>query len=123
MGSMVMTARKKFDVPYPNLYATPGFHKQADDFNRVQRGHQSLFEHLTAFTALALLGGLKHPITAAISGVFFCLGNYLFLVGYADASLAVESARYKKGGVFKPLGVLLALGTCISFSGSVAGWW
>lgn len=123
MGGMVMSARKKFNVPYPNLYATPGFHKQADEFNRAQRGHQSMFEVMTSFTALALLGGMKHPITAAATGLFFCLGNVLFLMGYADTSLAVESARYKKGGIFKPLGLILALGTSISFAGSIAGWW
>ena len=26
--------RKEMDVPYPNLYATPGYHKRADEFNR-----------------------------------------------------------------------------------------
>jgi hypothetical protein len=82
-----------------------------------------MFEVMTSFTALALLGGMKHPITAAATGLFFCLGNVLFLMGYADTSLAVESARYKKGGIFKPLGLILALGTSISFAGSIAGWW
>ena len=40
LGGKVMAARKKFNVPLPNLYATPGHHKEADSFNRVQRGHQ-----------------------------------------------------------------------------------
>ena len=123
MGAMVMSARKKYNVPYPNLYGTPGFHKQADEFNRVQRGHQSSFEVITSFTALALLGGVKHPITAAVAGIFFCVGNVLFLMGYADTSLAVETARYKRGGVLKPIGLILALGTSISFAGSIVGWW
>ena len=123
MGGMVMGGRKKFDVPYPNLYATPGYHKQADDFNRLQRGHQSLYEVLTSFTVLALVGGIKHPITTSIAGVLFCLGNVLFLMGYADTSLAIESARYKKGGILKHVGMLLVLGTSISFFGSIIGWW
>mmetsp|Transcript_12377 Transcript_12377/g.17999 ORF Transcript_12377/g.17999 Transcript_12377/m.17999 type:complete len:115 (+) Transcript_12377:86-430(+) len=42
LGFPVTKARKEFDVQYPNLYATPGFHKKADEFNRVQRGHQHL---------------------------------------------------------------------------------
>ena len=37
MGGRVMTARKLYDVPLPNLYGVPGVHKQADAFNRVQR--------------------------------------------------------------------------------------
>jgi glutathione S-transferase len=122
LGGMVMDARKKFDVKIPNLYATPGFHKQADDFNRVQRGHQSMFETLSSFTALALLGGIKHPITTAVAGLLFCVGNYFYLLGYSDTSLAVETARYKKGGMLKVLGFLTAFGTCISFAGSVIGW-
>lgn len=123
MGGMVMSARKKYNVPYPNLYATPGFHKQADEFNRAQRGHQSMFEVLTGFTALSLIGGMKHPITTAVAGLLFCLGNVLFLMGYADTTLAIEGARYKKGGALKHLGAMLALGTSISFAGSLIGWW
>ena len=123
MGSMVMSARKKYSVPYPNLYGTPGFHKQADEFNRAQRGHQSMFEVITSFTALALLGGMKHPITTAVAGLLFCVGNVLFLMGYADTALEIEGARYKKGGALKHVGMILALGTSISCAGSIIGWW
>ena len=59
MGGAVMKARTQFEVPYPNLYATPGFHKQADAFNRVQRGHQSMMETAPAFMIMAVLGGIK----------------------------------------------------------------
>eukprot|EP00979_Chaetoceros_neogracilis_P019056 scaffold11660_cov615-Chaetoceros_neogracile.AAC.1 len=37
LAGKVMTARKKYDLQYPNLNATPGYHKEADAFNRVQR--------------------------------------------------------------------------------------
>jgi glutathione S-transferase len=123
MGFSVMSARTKFNVPYPNLYATPGLHKQADEFNRVQRGHQSLFETLTSFTALSLIGGIKHPIVSAVAGILYCVGSVLFLSGYADTSLDVKTARYKKGGVLKVLGFVTAVGTCISVAGSIIGWW
>jgi len=65
MGGKVMTRRKELDVPLPNMYGTPGVHKNADEFNRIQRGHQNMFESLGAFTAMALVGGLKcvHFIT------------------------------------------------------------
>ena len=39
-----MTARKQYMIRYPNLYATPGYHKNADEFNRVQRGHMNMLE-------------------------------------------------------------------------------
>ena len=60
LGGTVMMARNKFNVPYPNMYATPGYHKEADAFNRVQRGHQNMLETLDTFSLLALIGGLKY---------------------------------------------------------------
>lgn len=123
LSSWVMSARSKLKVPYPNLYATPGYHDKADDFNRIQRGHQSLFEFIDTFTASALIGGLKHPLTCAVSGVFFSVGYVLFGKGYGDSSLDVKMARYKKGGAIKWLGYFGAIGSCISISGSMLGWW
>lgn len=123
MGGKVMQARDECGVPYPNLYATPGFHKRADDFNRVQRGHQSLFEYLVPFTACGLIGGIKHPVVTAVAGVLFCVGNVLYLIGYADTTIDVKLARYKKGGALKHVGFLLVLGTCVSAAGSMNGWW
>ena len=123
MGGVVMSARKKFGVDYPNLYATPGFHKEADAFNRVQRGHQNMFEVLPLFIAAALLGGLKHPIAVAVEGILFCLGSYLYQVGYADTKLNAEKARHVKGGPIKYIGVLGSVGAAISLAGSLNGWW
>ena len=123
MGGAVMKARKKFNVQYPNLYATPGYHDKADDFNRVQRGHQSMFESLTTFTVTALLGGLKYPIACTVYGLLYSLGNVLFQVGYSDTNLDVAMARYKKGGGLKWVGYLGAVGSCISLAGSMNGWW
>ena len=70
LSGPVMKARKDFSVPYPNLYATPGVHKQADDFNRVQRSHQNYMEMLDSYIAMTLLGGLKYPVACAIGCEF-----------------------------------------------------
>lgn len=123
MGSSVMKARDKFNVQYPNLYATPGYHKQADEFNRVQRGHQNMLESWTTFTAVSLLGGLKYPIAVSIYGILYSVGNILFQVGYADTTLDVKMARYKKGGGLKYVGLFGSLGACISLAGSLNKWW
>jgi glutathione S-transferase len=123
MGGPVMAARKRFAVPYPNLYATPGYHKQADEFNRVQRGHQNMFESLPQVMAMTLIGGLKYPTTNAAGFALYLLGSYLYLKGYADTSLDVKMARYQRGGGLKWLGVLWAMGSTISLAGSMLGWW
>eukprot|EP00951_Prasinocladus_malaysianus_P048417 scaffold658215_cov78-Prasinocladus_malaysianus.AAC.1 len=39
----VVSARKKYDVQYPALYAPPD-HKHAAEFNSVQRAHQNTLE-------------------------------------------------------------------------------
>lgn len=118
-----MKARKDYDVQYPNLYATPGYHKQADDFNRVQRGHQNSLEVMTTFTVTSLLGGLMYPIACSVYGVLFSLGNVLYLKGYADTSLDVKTARYKKGGIIRIFGLLGAIGSTVKMAGSLNGWW
>lgn len=123
MGGKVMNARKEYKVGYPNCYATPGFHKEADTFNRIQRGHQNFFESLTTFTGMALVSGLKHPLTVAASCALFNVGAVLYQVGYADTTLDVKMARYKKGGMLKWIGFLSLVGTTVSMSGSLVGWW
>lgn len=123
MSGRVMKARKEFNVLYPNLYATPGYHKEADAFNRVQRGHQNSLELITSFTVTSLLGGLKYPIACSVYGVFFSLGNCLYLAGYSDTSLDVKTARYKKGGILRIIGMMASVGSTISLAGSMNGWW
>jgi len=113
MGGSVMTARKTFKVGYPNLYAVPGVHEKADEFNRVQRGHQNMFESLSSMIAMTLVGGLKYPMVAASFSVAYCLGNYFYLKGYADVSKDVKGARYSNPlAALKPLGMVGTLITC-----------
>lgn len=109
MAGAIMSARKKFDVKYPNLYATPGYHKKADDFNRYQRGHQNYIENIGPYVTLAMLGGLKYPIANAIGSVLYMVGSVLYLKGYVDTSLDVTTARYKKGGGVKWIGFFISL--------------
>ena len=123
MGGAVMKARKEFDVQYPNLYATPGFHKHADDFNRVQRGHQNMFESLSAVSTMSLLGGVKYPKINAAGYALYLLGSHLYLRGYADRTLDVKMARYQRGGGIKWIGVLCSMVSTVSLGGSMLGWW
>jgi glutathione S-transferase len=126
MGGKVMAARKQFDVQYPNLYAVPGVHEKADDFNRVQRGHQAIFEVLGSVQVMTLYGGLEFPIVASTGCFLFLAGSWAYLVGYSDTSLDVKGARYKGAyhlGVLKPIGMLTCLVASIATSGKHLGWW
>jgi glutathione S-transferase len=104
LGGQVMGARKKFSVEYPNCYAVPGYHKNADEFNRVQRGHQNFLEGSDQYMFMTFIGGLKHPIACAIGSVLYVVGSVLYQKGYADTTLDVQSARYKKGAGIKWIG-------------------
>lgn len=66
LSAAVGSGRTKYNVPYPNAYAVPGYHKNADEFNRIQRSHQNWMEQLDQYIAMTLLGGLKYPIACAI---------------------------------------------------------
>ena len=123
MGSVVMKARKACDVQYPNLYGTPGFHKKADEFNRAQRGHQSMFESMGVFIPAALVAGLHHPIIVSVGGIMYSIGNILFQNGYADTSKDAKVARYTQGGQLKMAGLMTVLGCVVSMSGHILGWW
>lgn len=89
----------------------------------MQRGHQNYLETLTGYTAMSLIGGLKHPITVAVGGVVFCVGSILYQVGYADLKLDVKTARYKKGAAIKWIGFFSSMGASISLAGNIIGWW
>ena len=105
------------------LSLQPGFHKHAEEFNRIQRGHQNYLEHLTHFTVVSLIGGLKHPLLCSAAGAMFSIGSILYQLGYADMKLPVETARFKKGSIIKWIGYLGALGASVSLVGTIQQWW
>mmetsp|Transcript_13471 Transcript_13471/g.22953 ORF Transcript_13471/g.22953 Transcript_13471/m.22953 type:complete len:153 (+) Transcript_13471:201-659(+) len=109
LSGFVMKARKDYDVQYPNLYAVPKYHDKADEFNRVQRGHQNFLENSSSYSIITLLGGLRHPMACAIGTIFYCLGSVLYMKGYMDTTLEVKTARHKKGGGIKYVGLITSL--------------
>lgn len=123
LGVVVMKARTKYNVPYPNLYATPGLHKEADAFNRYQRGHQAILESLSPYIILSLIGGLQYPITVTIFNIIHIIGCILFQIGYGDTTLDVKDARYQKGGSIKWLSMFGVMYCTIIYSGKCNQWW
>jgi len=98
--------------------AVPGVHEKADEFNRVQRGHQNMFETMSGVMSMVLVGGIKYPLVATSCAVAFCVGNYFYLKGYADSSKDVSKARYTH-----PLAMLKIIGTFVSFFTCMLACW
>merc|ERR1719171_2802501 len=105
----VMRARKAFDVQYPNLYGVPGVHKHADEFNKIQRGHQNMLESALFYVPISLAVGLKHPIVVGLAGFCYSYGCYTYQSGYK------KSVEDRNGGLafFKYIGLLTTLITSL----------
>ena len=75
--------------------AVPKVHEKADEFNRVQRGHQNMLETMSSVCVMGLVAGLKYPLVAAGLSVAYCIGNWFYQTAYMDVSQDVSNARYK----------------------------
>ena len=94
----VMIARYKYDIHYPNLYGVPGYHKNAEEFNRVQRGHQHYFEGTGFYLMISLAAGLKYPVFVSWMNILYIVGSLLYQWGYKNLNLNVNWARFRRGG-------------------------
>ncbi len=98
LGGLVNAARGRYKISLPNLYANAAMFlkdgkvdeaamaARGDAFNRVQRGHQHMFEiHADAY-ALLFASSVFYPVHAAIAGVFYAAGTLVYGLGYARAN-------------------------------------
>ncbi|CAH8257072.1 unnamed protein product [Arabidopsis lyrata] len=83
MGFQVGGARKRYNVPYPTLYAIESENKDAKLFNCVQRGHQNSLEYMPMYFILMILGGMKHPCISTGLGLLYSVTRYFYFKGYA----------------------------------------
>ena len=112
----VSLARKTYKVEYPNLYAVPGFHKDADKFNCIQRAHQNTLESLTHVLVATFATGLVYPITAAAAGTVYMLGRFVYGYGYA-----MGDPKYRTpGGILSHLGDMPLMGMAIKIAYNTA---
>jgi glutathione S-transferase len=79
----VISARKKYGVEYPALYAPTG-HKFEKEFNSVQRAHQNTLESYGIVMLQMCACGLVYPITSAAFGAVWVLGRFIYGFGYAN---------------------------------------
>mmetsp|Transcript_3461 Transcript_3461/g.12481 ORF Transcript_3461/g.12481 Transcript_3461/m.12481 type:complete len:145 (+) Transcript_3461:134-568(+) len=115
-AGLVMSARDKYGVKYPNLYASKAETKEAEKFNCVQRGHQNTLENVPMFLAFALLGGLQHPLACAVGAMLYNFGKALYMYGY---SLGDPNKRHL--GAVAYVGLCTVMGSTIKLGLSLAG--
>ena len=106
MGTQVMKARKEYKVPYPDLYAPPS-NEKAKEFNCVQRGHQNALETYPTFIVFNIVGGLFHPVPAAVLSVLWSIGRILYQKGYSTGN---PDKRYSYGGMLHWISIFGSIG-------------
>lgn len=84
MAMSVGKARKKYNVPYPAMYAVESENKNAKIFNCIQRGHQNSLEMMPSFFAAMLLSGIHHPLIASAIGSLYVVGRFFYFKGYSS---------------------------------------
>jgi glutathione S-transferase len=88
LGNSVLKARKKYNVPYPDMgsgiYASKLNEKDWVAFNSVMRSHLNLSEQLPTYLTLLFSSGLYYPRAAAALGAFYTLGRFLYARGYVN---------------------------------------
>lgn len=115
---IVSPARKKYNVEYPTMYAVS--QKEGDDaykFNCCQRAHQQALETYPIFLSCSLIGGLKHPILVALSGILWCYSRVMWAHGYATGS---PGARYTYSAWGRYIWMALAIPMLCTISTAVS---
>mmetsp|Transcript_27538 Transcript_27538/g.69503 ORF Transcript_27538/g.69503 Transcript_27538/m.69503 type:complete len:195 (+) Transcript_27538:121-705(+) len=93
---IVGPARRKYGVELPTMYAVSL--REGDDaykFNCCQRAHHNTLETLPLFLLASFLGGIKHPLLCACSGLLWCYSRVVWAKGYATG---VPKSRYAAFG-------------------------
>lgn len=117
MAIQVGKARKRYNVPYPKLYAIESENKDANMFNCVQRGHQNCLENMPVFFVVLILGGLQHPIASAIFGMLYTVARYFYFTGYStgDPKNRLTYGKYNAVGMLGLLFCTLSLACHLLF--------
>eukprot|EP00027_Filamoeba_sp_ATCC50430_P005290 CAMPEP_0168554842 /NCGR_PEP_ID=MMETSP0413-20121227/8004_1 /TAXON_ID=136452 /ORGANISM="Filamoeba nolandi, Strain NC-AS-23-1" /LENGTH=146 /DNA_ID=CAMNT_0008585627 /DNA_START=80 /DNA_END=520 /DNA_ORIENTATION=- len=117
LGFQVGSSRKRLGVPLPYLYAdmtAAQADKKKELFNCYQRGHQNALETYPAVLMFLFVGGIKHPLIAAIGGAIWSAGRISYAWGYQSG----DPEKRMRGG-FQYIGLLMMLGSTISLAVSL----
>ncbi|KAF1334644.1 Microsomal glutathione s-transferase, partial [Globisporangium splendens] len=109
-GVKVGTARKKYNIQYPQMYAEES-DKNAKAFNSVQRAHQNVVENLSVFFALLFASAVFRPGLAAIAGLVRILGFIAYVRGYSTGD-----PKKRSQGFFGYIGMFTSIGLAVEAS-------
>ena len=112
--SRIMSLRKKHDIKYPTMVSEK--HK---DFNCAQRAHHNTLELLPFFFPALLLGGIRYPLYAGITGAVFSVGRVMYSLGYYTGN----PEKRVPGALISEVALVGLLGLNILTGANILGWW
>ena len=104
LGARVGLARKRLGVNLPCMYASKCKEisaETAEEFNRIQRGHQNMVETLPNAVGMLLVAGLDDAKMAAGLGAVYFVGRILYAWGHS----VPPKKRSVYGGILGPIGL------------------
>lgn len=111
MSIRVSQARAKYGVPAPATSGNP-------DFERVFRVHQNTLEGLVLYLpSLYLFSTYVEPYIAAVLGVFWIIGRYVYMEGYIEA----PERRSAGFGIQALATIILLLGALVGIVWNMLG--
>ncbi|KAK7088645.1 glutathione S-transferase 3, mitochondrial-like [Littorina saxatilis] len=114
MAINVGRARKRFDIPYPEMYSTTD---KGKEFNCIQRAHQNTLEGQGTFLTLLFIGGLQYPKITAGVGMMYLASRVAYALGYYTGD-----PDKRRWGAFGHIAELVLLGNVISFAAHQLEW-
>ncbi|KAH9014072.1 hypothetical protein EDB84DRAFT_1530461 [Lactarius hengduanensis] len=106
--SLVVKARKRAGIRYPQLYAEKAEQEASKDariFNCAQRAHQNTLENVPSMVLSTLISAIHYPTYAAIGCGIWSFSRVLYTMGYSTGD-----PRRRSFGGYTSLGVQALMG-------------
>ncbi|KAI9428905.1 hypothetical protein H4582DRAFT_837378 [Lactarius indigo] len=95
--TLVVQAREKAGIKYPQLYAEKAEQEASEDariFNCVQRAHQNTLENVPPMVLSTLVSAIRYPTLAAVGCGIWSFARIFYTIGYSTGEPSERSRGF-----------------------------